>query len=217
MTTPALQTLQRRAFSWVDLAQGLNIVDYPSYESAAFHLQAIKALRAEADEAFDPIIKKAFETHHEALAKKRHVTDPLVQAETILKSGMGVFDDEQTRLREEEERRRREEADRLAAELRQAEIQEAEATGASKEELQALAEAPLPVMPIVVAAPRRVNGVSSRTAWKDEVTDLQALVRFAAMNETAINGLARSLKSAMSIPGIRVTSESQISSRRQSS
>jgi hypothetical protein len=68
-----------------------------------------------------------------------------------------------------------------------------------------------------VAAPPKVEGVSFRDAYHAEVVDLMALVKAVAagqapltllqVNTTALNGLARSLKGALVIPGVKVVSD----------
>ena len=193
--------LSRKTNFWVEVAEHTEIIDHPSYEMAAEHLQAIKALQAEADQTFDPIISKAFAAHKEALAQKKRITDPLTQAEGMLKRIMGAYAHEQAQLRMEEERLLREQAEREAAEEREREIEAAEIAGASVEEVAVIVEAPLLRRPVVMAAPPRINGVSSREIWKAEVTDLNALVKYIATrpeylnmlqpNMTAINSLAR--------------------------
>ncbi len=221
---PPQQELQRKATQWTELARDFKIADKATYELAAEHLQTIKGLQAEADKTFDPIIRKAHEAHKEALAQKKRINDPLLQAESLLKSTMGAYVREQERKRQEEERRLREQQERLAAEQREAEIEEAEAAGASVEEVAAIAEAPLRYAPVIVTQPPRTAGISSREIWKAEITSMQALVKFVAANPqylnllqantAAIGGLARSLKSTMHIPGIRVYSEANIAARR---
>jgi hypothetical protein len=221
VASPAGQELQHQATEWTELAKSTVVVDALSYEIAATHLQAIKALQAEADETFDPIIKRAHETHKEALAQKKHITDPLTQAEAVLKRSMASYVQDQERKRLEEERRLREQAELEAAQAREAEIEEAEAHGATVEEVQAIAQSPLRVSPVITApVTTRVQGIISREVWKAEVTNLIALVKFVSANPqfisliqpntAAINGLARSLRSTMNIPGVRVWSEANI-------
>ena len=224
-TTGPDRELQHEADSWIGLAEALKVVDALSYEIAGTHLHAIKALQGEADATFDPIISKAHQAHAEALKQKRRITDPLTRAESLLKRNMGSYIQEQQRKQREEERRLREEAERVAAEAREVEIEEAEATGATTEEVAAIIQAPLRVAPVVTApATPRMQGISSRENWKAEVTNLLALIKFVAANPqfanllqpntVAIGGMARSMRSAMNIPGIKVWSESNIAAKR---
>jgi hypothetical protein len=201
----------------------LEVVDQPSLQRAGNLHSGVKALQQQADEIFDPIIRKANEAHKEAIAQKRRITDPLVQAETALKSKVGEHLDRERQAREEEDRRLRAEAERLAAENREAEIEEAEAAGATQEEVAVLAQAPLQVAPIMRSAAPKMAGISQRELWRGEVTDLYALVRFVAENRqylnliqantAAVGAMARTLRSAMNIPGVRVLREANIATR----
>lgn len=219
--------LSRQTAFWVDLAEHTEIIDQPSVELAAGHLQAIAELQGEAAKTFDPIISKAHAAHKEALMQKKRITTPLDEAETIIKRKLGVYTQEQQRLRFEAERLERERAEREAAIQREHEIEAAEALGASVEEIAVIAEAPLQRRPVLVAAQPKVAGISTRELWKAEVTDLAALVKYISTrpelsnlltpNLPAINALARSLRSALNIPGVKVYNEASIATLRRSS
>jgi hypothetical protein len=75
----------------------------------------IKALKKEMDDTFDGIIAKAHAAHKEAVAQKKRHYEPLEAAERQIKQKMGVYLDEQDRLRREEEARQRQEAERIRA------------------------------------------------------------------------------------------------------
>lgn len=81
-----------------------------------------------------------------------------------------------------------------------------------------LAPAARPVFaPVMAPPPARAAGLSFRDNWKAEVIDLPALVKAVAAghqpitllepNLTALNGMARSLKSALAIPGVRAVND----------
>jgi len=136
------------------------------------------------------------------------------------------------RERERLEREAREQADRVQRELqRAAESQRLAAavaleTQGDRDGAERLIAAPL-VVPVVSPAPvfvprpvaptPKVEGVSFRDAFHAEVYDLLALVKAVAagqaplallhVNTTALNGLARSLKGALVIPGVKVVSD----------
>lgn len=217
------QDLAQQVPGWEMIARTLEVVDLPSLDRAGNYIQAVKALQQQADETFDPIIRKAHEAHKEALAQKKRITDPLVQAETTLKSKVGEHLERARQAREEEERRLRAENERLAAEQREAEIEEAESAGATGEEISVLAQAPLYVAPVIRPAAPKMNGLTQRELWRAEVTDLHALVRFVAANPqylnllqantAAVGAIARTLRSAMNIPGIRVLRETTVATR----
>jgi hypothetical protein len=218
--------LTERASARIEEARAFEVTNAERYTRAAEELLAIKALRGEVDAVFDPIIADANKAHKTAIAQKAKVDSPLAEAEALYKSKMAAYEIEQRRLQQEEERRRRQEAERLAAFDREREIEDAEAQGAMAEEVKVMAEAPLEVAPVIVTpAVPRVAGISSSQLWKWEVTDKQKLDRFIASNPlysnltvpnaVAIGGMARSLKSAMKIPGIKVWPETNIAGRRR--
>lgn len=127
---------------------------------------------------------------------------------------------EQRRLAKEEEDRRLEEAAALEA--------QGDRVGAAKLIEQPVAAPIVTPAPVYqprppVAAPPKVEGVGFRDVWTAEVIDLLALVRAVAagqapitllqVNTTALNGMARSLKGAMNVPGVRTVSSRATSVR----
>lgn len=124
-----------------------------------------------------------------------------------------------------EEARKAGDAD--GAELAALEAADAEET-ARRAALEQAAIKAEPIAPpaVVKVAPAlaSVAGVSTRTTWRAEVTDLLALVKYVAehpewlsllkADETALNGIARSQKNRMQIPGVKAVEESGFSVRR---
>jgi hypothetical protein len=218
--------LAARANARVERARAFEVVNAETYTAAATELQAIKALRGEVDAAFDPIIADANRAHKTALAQKAKVDEPLVESERIYKAAMAAYATEQKRLQQIEERQLLEQNQAIAKQERQDRVYEAQAYGASREELKAIAGSPLQIAPVVTTTTvPRVSGISSRSIWRFEVTSKQALDQFIAQNpqfsnltapnDAAIGGMARSLKSAMKIPGVRVWEESGIAAGRK--
>lgn len=219
--------LAQQAITWPERARSLKISDQATYEIACEELKGIKGLRAQVEEAFGPIVKKAYEAHREAVLQRKKADAPLDEAEGILKQSIATWQTEQERVRREEQRRLEEEARRKQEEELEQQIEQAEAEGASAAEVEAIIER-APAMPAapVVAAPTiaPVSGVSTRETWAAEVTDLAAFIKHVAAhpehsalllpNMTAINQMARALKSAMKIPGVRVYSSSTVAVRR---
>jgi len=212
MATVNANEVYQKALSVPEQAKGLKIVDGTSYQRGGQVLVMIKKLRAEVNETFDPIIKKAHEAHREAIAKKKKVEAPLIEAENIVKPAMAAYDTlqrqrvEAERRRLEEEARKRAEDEALAAALhaeKQGEIEEAEA----------IINEPLEVAPIVQPAATKVAGVSYRENWTADITDMMALVKAVAageqplsllvINMPALNQMARALKAELKIPGVK--------------
>lgn len=214
-TTPEnAPELEGQALTWPERAREVSIATEADYEAAAELLTAIKALRGKIAESYDPIIKAAHRAHKEAVSAKKKVEEPLAEAEREIKGRMAAWYEEQERQRREEQRRLEEEARRREEDERLAEAEALEAAGDSdgaeralSEESPVLATAPAP-------PPPRAKGVAMRETWSAEVVDLMALVRAVAdgtapatlvqANTTALNGMARSLRGDMKVPGVRV-------------
>lgn len=210
------------ALTWPERARALRITDGESYTRASELLLAIKALRKRAGEVHDPNIKRWLDGHRAALRDKADVEAPLTEAERVVKDAMVAYDREQDRLQREaqrkadEEARQREEQDRL--ERAAAMEREGNAFGdtALVAEAEALISEPAPIVqaaPVAKATPK-VAGITYRTTYSAQVTDVVALIRFVAANPshaalltpnlTALNAQARSLRTALQIPGVRV-------------
>lgn len=210
------------ALTWPDRARAAVITDTASYTAAADLLLGVKALRKRIAETFDPHVKRAFEAHRALTREKADAEAPLTEAERIVKDALVAYDREQERQRQEaqrkadEEARRREEDERLALAAAMEKEGNEYGDAALVREAEALIAAPPPPVvaaPVAKATPK-VAGVSYRTTYSAQVTDIVALIRFVAANPThvalltpnitALNGQARSLKQSMRIPGVRV-------------
>lgn len=149
---------------------------------------------------------------------------------------------EEQRVREEarrqEEIRRLEEAAELERQARERQAQAAllvddeiaqQIAQQEAAELQTQAEATIaePVEAPVVFVPKatpKVAGISYRETWSAQVVDAMALIRHVAAhpehanlltpNTTALNGLARSLRQSMAIPGVKAVATRQVASGR---
>jgi len=219
--------LTQKATTWPERARSLKITDQASYELACADLVGIKALRAEVEQTFGPIVHKAYEAHKEAVLQRKKADGPLDEAESILKRAIGSWTTEQERIRREEQRRLEEEARRKEEEELEREIEQMESEGASAAEVEAVIDrAPVLPMAAITAPPamKPVAGVATRELWAAEVTDLAAFIKHVAAhpehtalllpNMTAINQMARALKTAMKIPGVRAYSSANVTVRR---
>ena len=131
---------------------------------------------------------------------------------------------ERERLAEEarvcEERRRKDEEERLAA------ATEAESFGASEDEINHILESEpaeeeyIPPPQIIipkVQTYQKAAGMSTRETWHAEITSIRVLayaigtgnaaLNLILPNMAALNGLARSLKGAMNVPGVKAVAE----------
>ena len=207
--------LEVKAKSLESEARALVVASEEDYRAADRFGRAAKALLAEIDAAFDPIIEQAHKTHKQAIEQKKKQAEPVETVKRIVAAKMGEwYRAEQARIAEERrkaeaEARRRadEEALRVAEELAAAGMNEAAEV--------ALCE-PVVERVVVQEAPK-LDGVSYRETWSAEILDFDALVRAVAAGEassayllpntTALNADARTHKSALKVPGVRVRSE----------
>lgn len=192
-------SLEERALSVPERAKALTVTDRASCERAGEILETIKALRGEVESVFAPVVSKAFEAHKAAVAARKQVEGPLIEAEAYLRGQVSGF------LTLEQGRA---EAEREALEAnREAEIRRLEAAG-DIAGADALRFAPRPE----TSAP---PAVKSRTNWSWEVTDLAAVVRAVAdgkapssiltIESKALGAIVRASRGEVDIPGIKVT------------
>lgn len=219
--------LVERTNSNVDQARAIKVISQETRIGAVAFLKGVKALRGEAEAHHRPVIDAAHKAHKEAVAALKRVDDPLVEAERIVKGQIGSYDMEQDRIRRDAERKAQEEARRKQEEEALAAAAAAKAAGATEAEAEAILEeemtAPLVVASVPPQAPAEKQGVGTRFNYKVQVRDMAALVKFVAdtpmfinllaVNETALNALARSQKESFDVPGCRLVREPVVSVR----
>jgi hypothetical protein len=206
-------TIELKAQTWPDKARALTICDHGSRDKASEALRAINALKAEVETVFGDLVRKANEAHKAAVAARKKVEEPLLEAERIIKRAALDFDSEQERLRLEEQRKLQAEEDRKAELQRQRDLKALERQGASKRELKTVAAQPI-IAPTVYVPPKIAVDEGTRDNWNVEVVNLGLLIQFAAAhpehtnllveNATALRSMARAQKAMMKIPGVRV-------------
>ena len=223
--TPEAREAANMALSIPHAAKELVIRDDESLRHGNEILLTIKGLRKKIQDTFGPICQAAFTAHKTAVKAQKDAEAPLVEAEIIIKPGISRYMAELDRKRREEEDRQRKEAEKIAQDQALADAIEAEDAGASKEEVDAIVEAPRYVPPPVTLPPPKLEGVSIRKIVKFEVVDMKALVKAIAAgqvpveavlpNNVVIGAQARSLKMALRWPGIRVYEEDSVAAGRR--
>ena len=226
----AVEEVEQRALTLPEKATHIQIMDAETFKEAAEFTLTLRAVKKEIDNTFDPIVKKAHEAHKEAVAQKKKVMEPVEQAQKIIDRKIGDFHAEQERIRKAEEDRLRKEAEEQARkEEEERRIEEAarlEQEGDS-EMAEMILESPIAppvvVIPTVQTQAPKVEGLSVTKLYKAEVFSLPQLVQAVAqgrapiglleVNQTALNGMARALKEAFSVPGCRVVVESSVRGR----
>lgn len=195
MPEPAIAEVEQKALSVPARARSIEIKDNESFIRAGELLKAIKDIRREIDETFDSVIKKAHEAHKEAVGQKKKAENPLVEAEGIIKPKIASYMAEQERIRREEERRLQEEARKREEEARLAEAVHLEQIGEPEEVVQSVLEEPIapPVIVLPKATPK-VEGISSRKAWKYRPKNpLNVKREYLILDEKKIGALVRQL------------------------
>jgi len=228
-----MNELETQALSLSSGASVLAVVDQVTLTAANGMLLAIKGLRKQIDETFNPIIDKAHQAHREALDQKKRHEEPLALAERTIKGRIGAYLQEEDRKRREAEAaayRAEQERIRLEAEatrkaeeaLRRAEAAEAKgetekadailnrATASIDKTLAAIPVPPPAPAPRPITAP----GISSREVWLFQVVDPSLIPReYLSVDETKIRKIVQITKGGTNIPGVRVWSEKQIAAR----
>jgi hypothetical protein len=102
---PQEEEIARKVPALVDQAAALTITGQASLTIANDFSIAIKRLRKEIDDTFDPIIEAAHIAHKVALDKKRKHVEPVNAAEREVKGKIGAYLTEQDRIRREAERK----------------------------------------------------------------------------------------------------------------
>jgi hypothetical protein len=192
-------------------------------EAAAEDLKSIKARQQALEEARTKITRPLLEAQRAVNALFKGPADMLAQAEQIVKRGILTYQAEEERKRREAEAAAAEAARKERAKL---EAQAAKAAASGKlekaEALQATA-ASIPERIEIASTAPRLGGVSSKSIWRAEVTDKHAFLTYVIahpewlhlleVNMAALNGLARSQKSALALPGVKTVEEKNLAAR----
>lgn len=212
---------RRNALAAPKFALTLKVKDQPSLDVANEFLKSIKSLAARIAETFDPQISRAHELHKSLLAEKKKFTNPLDDAEKIVKRTIaGYLAEEDRKRREAEAERARIEAEaRAEADKKLRAVEKAEAKGnfakaeALAQEAVNVMEAKIEEAPVVPDAPV-ATGLSLRKVWKFRIKDAALLPReYLIPDEVKIGRVVRALKGDAKIPGVSVYSEDDVSSR----
>lgn len=206
--------LDERASALTERATAIQVTDQETHDEAAELYVRLGDLSKEIDSIHDPAIEAAHRSHKAAIEAKKKLADPVDQARRIIKPKVCAWEQEQIRIQQERQR----EAERIARqaeeEARLALAVEAEQKGAEPETVKEILETSVvTVAPVVAPAFQKTNGFKSRESWSASVFDIKLLCKAIAEgrqpsnlvegNMTALNGLARSLKGQMNVPGVK--------------
>ena len=218
METAIIEQTEQKALSIPDQAKALTVASNEDYTQGETLLSSCKQLETEIHAAFDPIVEKAHLAHKEAVAQRAKYLNPIEEGRKILKQKMIAFQQEQERIRREEQARLEAEAQKRAEDEALALASQAEAEG-NTEMAEAIISEPVQAAPVVLPkmAPKASRLSAGKTLWYAEVTDIKALCKAIAdgkasinliePNMTALNNMARAMKSTMNIPGVQAKSK----------
>lgn len=100
-----IQEIEDRSLTLLETAHGVSVKDQASYESAALFLKGVKDAKSKFVEFFAQMKKATHTAWKEVVAKENDALDPLKEADKIVRVSMGVYLDEQDRIKREEQRR----------------------------------------------------------------------------------------------------------------
>jgi len=209
------------ALALVSQARDLIVVNQETLTIANDRLIAIKTLRRNFDNEFNPGISRAHELHKSLVAQKKKWTDKLDEAEQELKPKITAYIVERDRIRLEAERtaeRARLQVEKEAqdaADLATSLIKNGKAAEADDIIDSAYAkvreiQADTPFVPDKPIA----NGISVRETWDFEIMDATIIPRtFLIPDLTMIRRYGQNMKHQATVPGIRFFSVKSIASR----
>ena len=211
--------VEQKALTMPEKANRLQVVDQLTFKAACEFREALKAVQKEIDEAFDPIISKAHQAHKEACAQKKKAEGPIVEAKRVIEPRISQYLSEQELIRKQEEIRLAEIARKAEEEAKLAEAAAYEAAG-DKETAEEIINEPIKATTVVLPKANLNTGINMRETWTAEVVNLEELFRAIAnkqvsinageANMTYLNGMARTQKSGMNIPGVKAVSKKTI-------
>lgn len=217
--------LEFEGLAWPVRANVLAVTTDAEFAAAGELLTGIKALRARIAESCDPVIEAARRMHQAALAQRRTLEAPLVEAEATIKRKLAAFHEERERERRAEAARLEAEQRRQAEEARTAERAALEAAGniEAVAEIDATPQLPLTVSPPALPAATKPAGVSMVTRWKAIVDDKVKLAAAVGrgevpahaidVNMATVNAAARSMREAFNWPGVRAVRETGVAAK----
>ena len=211
-----IQKVEKKALSLPDRAKAIIVNSDDTYKEAGEFLRDIKTLHKAITEHHDPMIKAAHEAHRVSIAAKKKFTDPLDEAERLVKPKMAIY----VREIELAKQKEREKLEREAREKAEAEAlqraKEAEAAGdkASAEQiLQEAVDSPPVILESKDDKPQS-EGVSTKKTWKWRLKDESKVDRkYMIVDEKKINALVRALGKVAqeTVGGIEVFEEINVS------
>jgi hypothetical protein len=215
-----IEEVEKKSAELATQVAEIAITNQIEYETAAEFLKRIKGQQTEISETFDPIIKKAHETHQESLAQKNKYFVPLKNAEGKIKKLMVDYTTAQELKAKLEQKKLQDIADAEAKKQQKIldeKIARAQASGKTEkvEELIEKKENVVPItVPVIASQIETPKGISFKDNWKAIIIDANLIPREWCMpDEKALNIFAKSTKGTKQIPGVEFKCEKILNSR----
>lgn len=222
-----VEIVRQEALTVSDQVKRVVVIDPETMAKANEFFLIIKAMRKKIADKMDPLIAAAFDTHKKAIGLKKESEQPLIVAESWLNGQISTYTQEQERIRKDEVDRLRkiEESKELAKRKEEeknklAEAEILEAAGMKDEAAQLVSEAiqqneaPLAVkIPEPLTPKVAMRGMAMQTYYHFEIVNESLIPReYLIPDESKIGGVVRSAKGKITIPGIRVWSDTKAKS-----
>jgi hypothetical protein len=230
---PDVTKIEERTTSLVTAAT-FEITTERDAQMAGSLLQADMGLQKEVRATFDPLAAQADQLHKAITAARKKHLQPLEDVADVLKCKLSVWHDQQERARREAEEKQRQEAMRIEAEKRKAEMAAIAKEAAAKakeatskreaERIQREAEeakriikdAPVVLQVLDMPEPEsKIKGATFRKKWAYKIVT-EALVpdKYWILDEELIGREVRALGPKTDIPGVQVFEVTQVASRK---
>ncbi|MFZ5989850.1 MAG: hypothetical protein ACOYWZ_22365 [Bacillota bacterium] len=188
----------------------IRITDDVAYHEAGALFVFINDMAREIENFFEPLVKKAYDTHKALTNARKAELDKLLPAKNALNKEMIAYRAELKRKADEEEVRLREEAKQKAEEDRLMAALEAEADG-DKMTAEAILDETVIVEPVKSIETPKPQGVQFRTTWDFEIIAPSLIPREYLIPDTvAIRKVVNALKDKANIPGVRIFSVTSV-------
>jgi len=201
--------------------QIVKVADAESFERGSAALRTIKEFLRRVAELFDPIDAAQIAARKTTIAQRKSLEDKPKALELAQKAELVAYDLRQEAIRREAEAVAERERKRIEEDARIQAALEAESRGEATV-AEAILEAPHPPTPVfappaIVPEAPKAEGLSFRSNFRAEVSDLALLVKAVAAGEAPIgallpnlpmlNQMARAMKQELRLPGVRVVEE----------
>lgn len=214
MSKNGIAKLEADGLSLIQSARQFQVCDAGTYREAGDIVLRLTRFIRVWDDFMKPIVEAADTALKTARGQRDKIRGPALEAKQAIGANMEGWDRaERDRIRREQERLAAEAVEQAKVEaLLAAEQQgdEAAVAAIARDDASPTMLAFVPPAPVSIP---KVEGISYQVTWKAEVVDLAALVQAVAAaraplktlkaDEVVLNGMARALKEALNLPGVR--------------